>query len=157
MMMKTLKLKTYLAAAAALLLLPAAAAAGEDPAVSGPAAPVVSAADGAGAESGPAETVAGDGEWESALVGGWELPADTAVTEAAREMLARALKDCGGAEYKPVALLGTQAVAGTNYCFLCRTSGIAPETGAGYALVYVYEDLRGEPEILDISGLSIGA
>ena len=75
----------------------------------------------------------------------------------AREMLARALKDCGGAEYKPVALLGTQAVAGTNYCFLCRTSGIAPETGAGYALVYVYEDLRGEPEILDISGLSIGA
>ena len=48
-----------------------------------------------------------------------------------------------GAEYTPVAVLGTQVVAGTNYCILCKAAAAVPGAQPSYELVYVYEDLSG--------------
>ena len=55
-----------------------------------------------------------------------------------------------GRVYRPIALLATQVVAGTNYCFLCETTVVAPDAQPSYALVYVFDGLSGEHEILRV-------
>ena len=47
---------------------------------------------------------------------------------------------------EPVAYLGSQAVAGMNYCYLCRITPAA-EARPEIALVYVYADLKGNASI----------
>lgn len=42
---------------------------------------------------------------------------------------------------------GSQTVAGTNYCFLCRGRAVVPGAKADYELVYVYQDLDGKAKI----------
>ena len=59
-------------------------------------------------------------------------------------------------DYEPVALLATQVVSGTNYCFLCRGTVTYPDAQPGYYYVYVYEDLSGNAEILDIQEIEFG-
>ena len=62
-----------------------------------------------------------------------------------------------GCVYKPIALLATQVVAGTNYCFLCETTVVAPDAQPSYALVYVFDGLSGEHEILRVQEIEFSA
>jgi len=96
------------------------------------------------------------GEEEEALVGGWTVTEDAAVTEEAKEALENAAGELDGAEYEAVALLGTQVVAGTNYCILARITPVIPDPVPHYALVYVYRDLQGNAEILNTKDLILG-
>ena len=94
----------------------------------------------------------------AAGVGGWEA-ADTPalkIPEAALAAFDKAMEKLVGVDYAPVALLATQPVAGTNYCLLCASRAVAPDAESGYSLVYVYRDLSGGAEILDIEGLEFG-
>ncbi|MBO7711106.1 MAG: hypothetical protein J6S83_11600 [Lachnospiraceae bacterium] len=93
---------------------------------------------------------------EGMLMGGWEVTEDAAVTSQAQEAFDQAMEKLLGARYEPVALLATQVVAGTNYCFLCRSTVVAPNAVPSYKLVYVYADLKGGAEILDIQDMVIG-
>ena len=68
-----------------------------------------------------------------------------------------ALDGLEGCVYKPIALLGTQIVAGTNYCFLCETTVVAPDAQPSYALVYVFDGLSGEHEILRVQEIEFSA
>ena len=93
-------------------------------------------------------------------VGGWEMPEyeAAALPEDAQTAFDRAVEGMDGANYTPVALLGTQLVAGMNYCILCQITPIVPDAESGWGLVYIYADLQGNAEItrvveLDIPGM----
>lgn len=58
-----------------------------------------------------------------------------------------------GAEYEAVAVLGTQVVAGTNECILCKVTPVVPDAASQWALVYLYEDLDGNAEITQVADL----
>ncbi len=62
-----------------------------------------------------------------------------------------------GVNYVPVALLGTQIVAGTNYSILCRSTVVYPGAETTYAIVYIYEDLERQASILHIQDLELNA
>ena len=73
------------------------------------------------------------------------------------DALNAALEELVGCVYKPIALLATQVVAGTNYCFLCETTVVAPDAQPSYALVYVFDGLSGEHEILRVQEIEFSA
>lgn len=91
------------------------------------------------------------------LMGGWQATTDTVIDEDAQAAFDAAMEGLLGVEYEPIDLLATQVVAGTNYCFLCRSTVVVPDAVPGYAFVYVYKDLSGKAEILDIQDIEFGA
>ena len=93
---------------------------------------------------------------EPQTVGGWTLTEDAAVTDAAQGVFAKAMEGLVGVNYTPVALLGTQLVSGTNYCFLCEATVVYPDAQPYYAVVTVYQDLQGKAEIRNIVAMDLG-
>lgn len=101
------------------------------------------------------------------MVGGWKIaPAQSAIlteeaqpepmmTDEAADAFRKAMEKLDGAEYTPVALLATQLVAGTNYCILCQGKYVVPDAKPFWALVYIYADLEGNAEIMNIYELYI--
>ena len=77
----------------------------------------------------PVEEAAG------AIAGGWAVEEDTSMTDDMKSYL------------------GHQLVAGLNHCFLCKATVVYPDAKPGYSLVYIYEDLDGNLEIMDITEL----
>lgn len=88
--------------------------------------------------------------------GGWKLTEDGALTEEAQSAFDKAMEGFVGVNYTPLALLGTQLVSGTNYCFLCEATVVYPDAQPYYAVVSVYQDLQGKAEILNIVALDLG-
>ena len=93
--------------------------------------------------------------WEP-LLGGWRATDSPEIPEDAREAFDKALEGLVGVRYTPVACLGTQVVAGTNFCILCQAQQVVPDPVPYYALVYVYRDLQGGAELLGIEPLHMG-
>ena len=91
------------------------------------------------------------------LLGGWEIPAAEAasLTEDAQTAFDKAMEKLVGADYTPVALLATQIVAGTNYCILCQVTPVVPDPVPHWSLVYIYADLQGNAEIMNVYDLYI--
>ena len=83
-------------------------------------------------------------EGGAATLGGWKIPDSIAVTadeQAAFDKAIAAEKDYA---YKPVFILASQVVAGTNYCFLSEST-----TGAkSYTLTYINVDPSGEAKLI---------
>ncbi len=90
------------------------------------------------------------------VMGGWSVSSDTAVTPESQSALDKALEGFVGSKVEAVALLATQVVAGTNYCFLCRVTPVTPDPVPHYSLVYVYQALDGTASILEFQDLAIG-
>lgn len=90
---------------------------------------------------------------ETELVGGWTQPASPAITKEVQAAFDKAMEGFTGVSYKPVELLGTQVVAGTNYHFLCDAQVVYPGAEPYQAMVTIYEDLDGNASILDITDL----
>lgn len=95
------------------------------------------------------------------LAGGWQVAESAEVTESALEAFSIAAETLDGVAYEPIALLGTQVVAGMNYCILCRAAPVAPGAQSCFVLAYVYAGLDGSAEFthfaeLDIAALSQG-
>ena len=67
----------------------------------------------------------------------------------------KAAKGLSGASYTPVAVLSSQVVAGMNYCILCQVTPVTPDAAPAWALVYIYADLEGNAEILNVYELYI--
>ena len=91
------------------------------------------------------------------MLGGWSVCEDAVVTEEAKAALEKALENFVGSNVEPVALLGTQVVAGTNYCLLCKLTNVVPDAVPYYAIVFVYQGVDGTSEILSISAIDPGA
>ena len=91
------------------------------------------------------------------LVGGWQnVQAEAcALPDEVQEAFDKAVGALDGAVYVPVALLASQIVSGTNYCILCQITPVVPDAVPTWALVYVYADLQGNAEILNVYELYI--
>ena len=91
------------------------------------------------------------------LDGGWSVAEDTAITEKTKAVFDKAMNGLVGVSYEPIAYLGSQVVAGTNHCFLCRATVVYPNAVPSLVLIYIYEDLEGGASILNIADLDIAA
>ena len=91
------------------------------------------------------------------LSGGWEIPQAEAapLTDDAQAAFDKAMEKLDGAEYTPVALLATQPVAGINYCILCQVAPVVPNPVPHWSLLYLYADLQGNVEIMNVYDLYI--
>lgn len=103
-------------------------------------------------EAEPAETGSG-----AAMSGGWSYAASSEITDELRKVLDKALDGFVGSSIEPVAYLGSQVVAGTNHCFLCRSTVVYPGAEPKYVLVYVYESFDGSAQLMNIADLDIGS
>lgn len=88
----------------------------------------------------------------SILLGGWEvnsdkLSIDDEVNKDAKKAFEKATDGLAGYDYEPIAVLGRQVVAGTNYSILCRGTVIVPDAEPVYEIITVYEDLDGNADI----------
>ena len=88
------------------------------------------------------------------LDGGWQAPesaeAMDAMPQEAATAYAKALEGFVGNNLTPVALLGTQLVAGTNYAFLCHSSLVTLDPVVSMQVVVIYADLSGNATITNI-------
>lgn len=91
------------------------------------------------------------------LAGGWTVADDPAITDDINNLFFRALESYQTGTitiaYSPVALLGTQVVAGTNYAVLSKASEI--NKGSKWVILYLYQDLEGNAAVLDIADVSL--
>lgn len=87
-------------------------------------------------------------------VGAWEIkaPAEGAKLsdERAEQAFEKAAAEYVGVGLTPIALLGTQVVAGTNYKILCYGQTVTAEPVSALYVVDIYEDLEGNAEITSV-------
>jgi len=84
------------------------------------------------------------------IVGGWAINYDStslSKNSDAKSAFLKARKKVTDTKIQPIAFLGSQVVAGKNYCFLCKITAASSNARPEIALVYVYEDLMGNVEI----------
>lgn len=105
------------------------------------------------AESGEIKNAEKTGEQ---LAGGWTATEDGTLTDNAGAAFEKAAERLLGVSYRPVALLGTQVVSGTNYSILASAQTVAPGAAQRYVVMTIYENLQGEVEVLGIADLDPG-
>ena len=96
-----------------------------------------------------AEAVSTDTVTET-IVGGWTVNSGDYSMSANPDAMAafeKAAEGLLGYDYEPLALLGSQIVAGTNYQILCRGTAVVPNAVPTFEIVTIYADLDGSAEI----------
>lgn len=94
------------------------------------------------------------------LAGGWQINMDNSLDSMPQEAASAwcgAMEGITGAEYVPVAVIGTQVVAGTNYMFLARKTTVTKEPVVSLAAVVAYFDIQGGSKLVSIKDLDLGA
>ena len=91
---------------------------------------------------------------ESVITGGWTATASPEMTEDIQTVFDKAAKKEKGVKFTPIAYLGTQVVAGQNHAILCKAELTSKNAIPYYALVYIYESLDGDAEIIEIVGMT---
>jgi hypothetical protein len=102
--------------------------------------------------------VASDAQDSSEFVGAWEVrdPGNAAVlAEDAHEAFAKASKNYDGVALTPMAQLGTQVVAGTNYLVLCEGAPVVQNAKPALYVAQVYADLEGNAEFTSVQPLDL--
>ena len=94
---------------------------------------------------------------EAPAMGGWTVAESTEIQDENKAVFDKAMEGLVGVNYEPIAYLGSQLVAGRNHCFLCTATVVYPNAAPTFVLVYIYEDLAGNAEILNIADLDIAA
>lgn len=88
----------------------------------------------------------------AAKVGAWKVaePEEPAeLPEKAQAAFEKAAENWVGVGFSPIALLGTQIVAGTNYKVLCYGTTVTKDPVTSLYVIDIYEDLEGEAKITD--------
>ena len=95
---------------------------------------------------------------EEPLLGVWSANVDhpTEIPQDVLDAFDAATENMTGYVYKPIALLGSQVVAGTNYCLLCKCTVVTPDAPVSYVLMYIYSGVDGTNEVLDIQDITLG-
>ena len=93
----------------------------------------------------------------SLLVGGWTPSASPEITEDLQAVFDKGLEGLLGVSYAPVAYLGSQVVAGTNYCFLAQATVVIPDARPTYVLIYLNQALDGNVTLMNIADFDFGA
>lgn len=97
-------------------------------------------------------------EFEPMLAGGWTPNKDYPAKLSEEEQAAfdAATAELAGVSYTPLALMGTQLVAGRNLAFLCCAESATEEPMYLLAVIVVYADLDGDYTITSLSPFYIG-
>ena len=94
------------------------------------------------------------------LAGGWTVAEDPTVTDKINNKFQLAMDSYQTGTitiaYTPVAVLGTQVVAGTNHAFLCQATVVAPDAVPSWKIVFLYQDLQGNVSVLNIADFDFG-
>lgn len=90
-----------------------------------------------------------EGSTPMPLAGGWSRAESPVVTDDLRTLADQAMENLAEADFTPVAYIGSQVVAGTNYCLLFRFVPVEPDAVSGYALATIFKDLDGSAHVLD--------
>ena len=96
---------------------------------------------------------------EEPLLGAWYANTNhpTEIPQDVLDAFQAATESTTGCVYKPIALLGSQVVAGMNYCLLCETTLVVPDAQPCFALVYFYDGINGEKEVLKVDEIEFCA
>ena len=96
---------------------------------------------------------------EEPLLGVWYANMDhpTEIPQDVLDAFHAATESTTGYVYKPIALLGSQVVAGMNYCLLCETTLAVPDAQPCFALVYFCDGVNGEKEVLKVDEIEFCA
>ena len=89
------------------------------------------------------------------LAGGWHIDPDlapAALPEDVQSAFDKATVGLNGISYQPLAYLGSQVVAGTNFALLCNVNSVA-EGASALAIVTIYENPDGDAQIISVAGL----
>ena len=93
---------------------------------------------------------ADDSGYTEFLAGGWEVnTGSTAMSKnaAAKAAFKKATTELLGVSYQPIAVLGTQVVAGTKYAILCKATPVIPDAAPDITIMYIYENIDGTVDI----------
>lgn len=85
------------------------------------------------------------------LAGGWSAPETPDLDDDVKTIVEKATAELVGVNYTPVALLGTQVVAGMNYQVLCRATLVTANPETRYVVLTVYADLEGNATVTDVA------
>ena len=91
------------------------------------------------------------------IVGGWTVSEDNGgiLPDDAQKAFDDALKEYTGTSLKPIALLATQLVSGTNYRVLCNGTAVTPDAKPSLYVADIYSDLNGHSQISDVRNLKL--
>ena len=90
------------------------------------------------------------------VAGGWEVPEDYTQAELPDQVKAafeKGIEQVGGSTFTPMAYLGSQVVAGTNYAVLVEGELASQEPVSNIQVAVIYEDLDGNAELTNICTL----
>lgn len=109
-----------------------------------------------GAKSGSG-AVSPSGSSAAHLLGGWTINTDyvPVLTEESEKAFQDALMGYTGMNLKPVTLLATQVVAGTNFLYLCEGEAVTASPQPGWYLTVVYRDLEGKSQISSVEEINV--
>lgn len=94
--------------------------------------------------------LADDSGYTEFLAGGWEInTGSTSISKnaAAKAAFKKATAELLGVSYQPIAVLGTQVVAGTKYAILCKATPVIPDAAPDITIMYIYENVDGTVDI----------
>lgn len=94
--------------------------------------------------------LADDSGYTEFFAGGWEVnTGSTSISKnaAAKSAFKKATAELLGVSYQPIAVLGTQAVAGTKYAILCKATPVIPDAAPDITIMYIYENVDGTVDI----------
>ena len=92
-----------------------------------------------------------------ATLGGWQVygePASNLAPEQA-DIFQKATGDLLGVSYHPIAVIGQQVVAGTNYAYLCQATAVTPDAQAEWVVAVVYVDLEGNASLTGVNAIDL--
>lgn len=84
------------------------------------------------------------------IQGGFTQAKNPTITKKIKTLCDKAFDEIEGCTYTPVALLGTQAVAGTNYCILFKVTPVVPNAKETYVIGTIYENLEGKATCIEL-------
>ena len=90
------------------------------------------------------------------VTGGWEVPEDYTkgtLPDNVKAAFEKGIEQVGGSTFTPMAYLGSQVVAGTNYAILMEGELASQEPVSNIQVAIVYEDLDGNAELTNICTL----
>lgn len=95
---------------------------------------------------------------EGPIAGGWTISEDLGGTILPGDSLMAfgdATADLAGASYLPIALLGTQVVAGTNFAILCEETLVTAEPIRRFVVIKIYKDLTDKCTITNVAPVDL--
>ena len=91
------------------------------------------------------------------MLGGWNLDEikGTALPQRVQTDFTAVTSELAGADYEPIAYLGSQIVDGTNFRILALQTLVVPNAEKRIVKMIIHEELDGSVRLVSVSGVAI--